>query len=354
MTPSLPPSEEALRLREEVIDWFVHRRSANWNSRDERLFQDWIDADPKHADAYRQWESRWQAFDAIAPETVAGWREGFAGNQVVASTRRGFLKPALALAAAGVVAGGSYLGWSHQQAQPVFAQAFATQRGQQLEVPLPDGSVLRLDTATRLEVRYFRQRREVRLIDGQAVFTVQSDAKRPFDVLAGPLQVRVVGTRFAVRYTPTMAGAEGARVSVEQGRVRVARMDRASDGNWSNGVGSAPDTEPQGAVFLTAGQQVHSDAEGMLAAVSAIPGDGIAPWREHRLSFVDTPLARALAELERYGSTGLVVRDPAVAALRLSGTFDPRDARTLRRALPSALPVRLRGDGPVAEIVAAP
>lgn len=315
MTPSLPPSEEALRLREEVIDWFVHRRSANWNSRDERLFQDWIDADPKHADAYRQWESRWQAFDAIAPGTVAGWREGFAGNQVVASTRRGFLKPALALAAAGVVAGGSYLGWSHQQAQPVFAQAFATQRGQQLEVPLPDGSVLRLDTATRLELRYFRQRREVRLIDGQAVFAVQSDAKRPFDVLAGPLQVRVVGTRFAVRYTPTVAGAEGARVSVEQGRVRVARMDRASDGSWA---GSASGTEPQGAVFLTAGQQVHSDAEGMLAAVSAIPGDGIAPWREHRLSFVDTPLARALAELERYGSTGLVVRDPAVHLLPIN------------------------------------
>ncbi|MGJ7603991.1 FecR family protein [Variovorax sp. LT1R20] len=351
MTPSLPPSEETSRLRQEVIDWFVHRRRADWSARDERIFQDWIAADPKHADAYRQWESRWRAFDAIGPETVAAWREGFAGNGTAAPTRRGFLKPALALAAAGVVAGGSYLGWRHLQAQPVFVQAFATQRGQQLEVPLTDGTVLRLDTATRLEVRYFRQRREVRLIDGQAVFAVQSDAQRPFDVLAGPLQVRVVGTRFAVRYTPAIAGAEGARVSVEKGRVRVTQMDRAADGHW---VGPAPDTVPQGAVFLTAGQQVHSDAEGVLAAVTAVSGDGIAPWREHRLSFVDAPLARALAELERYGSTGLVVRDPSVAALRLTGTFDPRDARTLRRVLPSALPVRLKGDGPVAEIVAAP
>ncbi|MCR6475922.1 FecR domain-containing protein [Variovorax sp. ZS18.2.2] len=354
MTPSLPPSEEASRLRQEVIDWFVHRRRPDWNARDERIFQNWIDADPRHADAYRQWESRWQAFDAIAPETVAAWREGFAGNRVAtasAPTRRGFLKPAFALAAAGVVAGGSYLGWSHLQAQPVFVQAFATQRGQQLEVPLPDGTVLRLDTTTRLEVRYFRQRREVRLIDGQAVFLVQSDAQRPFDVLAGPLQVRVVGTRFAVRYTPAVVGAEGARVSVEQGRVRVTRRDVAPGGGW---VEPVSDAVPQGAVFLTAGQQVQSDVQGVLAAVSAVPGDGIAPWREHRLSFLDIPLARALAELERYGSTGLVVRDPAVAALRLSGTFDPRDARMLRRMLPSALPVRLKGDGPVVEIVAAP
>ncbi|WP_208508581.1 hypothetical protein [Variovorax paradoxus] len=87
--------------------------------------------------------------------------------------------------------------------------------------------------------------------------------------------------------------------------------------------------------------------------MAAVPGEGIAPWREHRLSFVDTPLARALAELERYGSTGLVVNDPAVAALRLTGTFDPRDPRTLRRALPSALPVRLKQAGAVTELVAA-
>jgi transmembrane sensor len=133
-------------------------------------------------------------------------------------------------------------------------------------------------------------------------------------------------------------------VSVEEGRVHVMRMGVAKEG------------AKQGAnegVFLTAGQQVESDALGALAAVSSVPGEGIAPWREHRLSFVDTPLSRALAELERYGSTGLVVKDPLVAALRLSGTFDPRDARTLRRALPSALPVRLKDAGAVAEIVPA-
>jgi transmembrane sensor len=188
-----------------------------------------------------------------------------------------------------------------------------------------------------MEVRLFRDRREVTLIDGQAVFLVQSDASRPFDVLAGPLQVRVVGTRFAVRHTPGIAGADGARVSVEEGKVRVLRRD----GDAKN------------AVFLTAGQQVESDARGVLAAVSGVPGEGIAPWQAHRLSFVDTPLSRALAELERYGSTGLVVNDPAVAALRLSGTFDPRDARTLRHALPSALPVRLKETGSAAEVVLA-
>jgi transmembrane sensor len=347
MTPPLPPPEDASRLRQDVLEWFVRRHRETWRAADEREFQAWLAADPRHGEAYRQWESRWKALDAISPETVAGWRSGFAGNRN-APTRRGFLKPAFAMAAAGMAVGGGFLGWRHLQAQPVFEQAFATRRGQQLDVPLPDGSRLRLDTATRIEIRLFRDRREVTLREGQAVFAVQSekdrDNGRPFDVLAGPLRVRVVGTRFAVRYTPGIAGAEGARVSVEEGRVHVMRTDVAKQG--------AKQGAKEG-VFLTAGQQVESDALGALAAVSSVPGEGIAPWREHRLSFVDTPLSRALAELERYGSTGLVVKDPLVAALRLSGTFDPRDARTLRRALPSALPVRLKDAGAVAEIVPA-
>ena len=189
----------------------------------------------------------------------------------------------------------------------------------------------------------------MRLLEGQAVFAVQSDAERPFSVLAGPLEVRVVGTRFAVRHTPGIDGADGTRVSVDEGRVRVARRERAQDGAWA-----APSAASlREAVFLVAGQQLESDARGLLGPVAAVPGEGIAPWREHRLSFVDTPLGRALAELERYGPTGLVVNDPAVAALRLTGTFDPRDPRTLRRALPSALPVRLKEAGAVAELVAA-
>jgi transmembrane sensor len=337
-SPPRTPDPDASRLRQDVLEWFVRRHREDWRAPDEHDFQAWLDADPRHGVAYGQWEARWEALDAISPETVAGWRRGLADQKAAAMpTRRSLLKPAMAFAAAGMTVGAGYLGWRQLQAQPVFEQAFATRRGQQLEVPLPDGTRLRLDTATRMEVRLFRDRRELTLIDGQAIFLVRADAARPFDVLAGPLQVRVSGARFAVRHTPDIWGAEGARVSVEEGKVRVMR----------SGGGDH-------AVFLTAGQQVESDALGVLAAVSDVPGEGIAPWQSHRLSFVDTPLSHALAELERYGSTGLVVHDPAVAALRLTGTFDPRDARTLRRALSSALPVRLRHAGPVAEVVSAP
>jgi len=360
MMPRPPPPEDAPGLRQDVLDWFIRRQRDGWSAQDEAGFQAWLHADASHRRRYAQWESHWKALDGIPAADVAQLRRNLErdkareadaqqnrapGLVVPQGVSRRVFAPALAVASMAVLVGGAGLmAWNHWQAQPVFAQAFSTQRGQQVEVPLPDGSRLRLDTATRLEATYYRQRREVKLQDGQAVFSVQADAGRPFHVLAGPVDITVVGTKFSVRYTPGLPGSQGVQVAVEEGRVRVARRD------------GAPREAPPGlpdAVDLIAGQQVAADSSGTLGPVGAVPGDGIAPWRDSRVSFVNTPLAQALAELERYGSPGLAVRDPAVAALRLSGTFDPRDVRTLRRVLPNALPVRLREAGGVTEIVSA-
>lgn len=368
MIPPLQLPEDASGLCEDVLDWFIRRRRDGWSVQDEAAFQNWLAADVSHRATFAQWESRWTALDTIPADAVAQLRRNLERDKareaaqrdeaphapllrargqdtLIGMPRRRVLVPAFATAAMMVVAGGgSVLAWNHWQAQPAFKQAFSTRRGQQVEVPLPDGSRVRLDTATNLEVAYYRQRREVRLRDGQAVFNVQADASRPFRVLAGPVAVTVVGTRFSVRYTPELQGDEGVRVLVEEGRVRVARFD----GNPGDALHEAED-----AVYLAAGEQVQADTQGRLAPVAAVSGEGIAPWRDNRISFLNTPLVRAIAELERYGSTGLTVRDPVVAQLRLSGTFDPRDPHTLQRILPIALPVRLQGSGAFKEVLPA-
>lgn len=333
------PLKDAAIARQQALGWFVRRQDAAWRGEDEHAFQDWLAASPTHGDVYAQCAAQWQAFDGMPADLVAGMRRQLAhdkkATQVrVEPARRRFLKPAFALGAAFAMGGAGYVAWQQMLAQPVWVEAFATDRGQQKEVALPDGSRLRLDTTTRVEVRYFRDRREVHLVAGQAVFAVQSDTNRPFDVLAGPLRVTVVGTRFSVRHTPGQPGRDGVSVAVEEGKVRVARADSAADG----------------AVYLIAGQRVGSDPAGVLGPVHPVSVEGIAPWREQRISFVDVRLDQALAELARYGDTGLVIHDADVAALRLSGTFDPLNRATLRLALPRVLPVRLVDQGAVTEV----
>lgn len=376
MSPQMPSPDDATDPRQEPQDalrqlalaWFVRRQDAGWNGEKEHEFQAWLTADPCHPETYAQCDVHWQRFDGMPDDLLQQMRHrlerdkrlfaGLAPSQATAMpdtlaevavpsppaspvSRRRFLQPVLAATAVVSLASIGFVTWQDLQAQAEWVQAFSTQRGQQKEISLPDGSRLRLGTATRVEVSYYRQRREVRLIDGEAVFDVQPDAERRFHVLAGPLRVTVVGTRFSVRHTPALPSNNGVRVAVEHGRVRVAQA-MASD---AHGGQDGP------AVFLDAGQQLASDAGGVLSPVEATPTEGIAAWRNHRVSFLDTPLDQALAELDRYGPTGLVVRQPEVAALRLTGTFDPGDPAALRRALPRVLPVRLRQQGEQAELV---
>lgn len=190
-----------------------------------------------------------------------------------------------------------------------------------------------LDTATQAEVRLYRDRREVRLIDGQAMFTVHADASQPFHVLAGFTRVTVVGTRFSVRHTRSGLGDGDTRVAVEEGRVRVRRRVPDGDGAF---------TDTSELVELTAGQRVAADAGGRIGPVARLAVAAVAPWREGRVSFEDTPLSQALAEFERYGDTRLVVHDPAVAALRIGGSFELRHLATFAQVLPQMLPVRLQ------------
>ena len=357
MTLVKPPPEddpedgEARRQRQAALGWYVRRRDAAWSGHDEAEFQTWLAQDARHGSAYVRCDQQWARLDGMPDDLMARMRRNLARDKalmeklqspsvspsVAMPSRRRFLQSAAALAGVAMVGGVGWQLWQHGQAEPTLVQAFQTERGQQQSIRLPDGTALRLDTATRVEVAYYRQRREVRLIDGQAVFDVRADAARPFQVLAGPLRVTVVGTRFSVRHTPGLPGNDGVRVAVEHGKVRVARADTTAD------------------VLLTAGEQVASDSRGALGPVAAVSPDGIAAWQTQRVSFVDVPLGQALAELERYRPTGLLVQDPAVAALRLSGTFDPMNPATLRTALPRVLPVRLsQADSGQAEVLLRP
>ncbi|MFT3813309.1 MAG: FecR domain-containing protein [Acidovorax sp.] len=246
------------------------------------------------------------------------------------TTRRGAAQALAAVAAIGVLGGAGWLGWNHWQRQPVFSQHYATQRGFMQSVDLPDGSSLQLDTATQADATLYRQRREVRVPEGQVFFHVAADAARPFDVLAGAVRITVVGTKFSVRYTPSL-GSRAVQVAVSEGRVRVA----------SNGAAA----ELAEAIVLGAGQALTADADGKLGAVTAVAADSVAPWRKQRLSFDGVPLANVLAEIGRYGDVGLRVRDPAVGKLAVTASVDLRNLNAFVQTLPSVLPVRLeRGE----------
>lgn len=344
--------------------WAARRRNG-LDARGTAALQDWLGADPRHAQALAEMEQTLGALAQVPPPERAALRtcrtahgDVTACATVAAPAKRSaraarptrvswFAQAALALVLL-LAVGGGWLGWDRWQGQPQFAQFFSTERGQLLSVTLPDaasgGSTLQLDTATRLQARLYRSHRDLRLADGQAMFSVHADPARPFQVRAGAVRVTAVGTRFAVRHTASGIDAGKTVVSVEEGRVLVSALAPDDDGR--------PTLAHQAAVELGAGQMLQAGPDGRLGPAMPVAATAIAPWRSGRISFEHTPLREALAEFERYGRTGLVVTDPAVAALPVGGSYQLRQFQQFARALPEILPVRLVPSGDSMEIVA--
>ncbi|MDP9901418.1 FecR family protein [Variovorax ginsengisoli] len=264
--PHSPPPDAA-RQHEEMREWSARRSRSEWKLSDEKAFQAWLAGDPKRLAALTQWEEGEPCSpEPIPPEAIAMLRRQLARDRAEETDRRSSiqslrpraLRPGVALTALIMVAAAAaLLGWQNWQARPVYTAAFDAPDGQPNDVRLPDGSRLRLDAATHLEVHYYRQRRELSLRDGRVSLTVRNDIDRPFDVLAGPLRVQTPGARFAVQHTPEVAGRDGVQVSVEQGRVGL--MQRNDD----------PSAEP--AAVLQGGQQIASDRQGHMGPVMPLP-----------------------------------------------------------------------------------
>lgn len=169
-------------------------------------------------------------------------------------------------------------------------------------VTLDDGSVVSLDAASAIAVRYGAARREVALLSGRAFFEVVPAADRPFVVAADDATVTVTGTAFDVR-----SSAQTTSVAVQSGTVEVA-LDHGR----------------RRAATLTRGERLDIDRKSDRIARSDIPPDDVATWRQHRLVVDKATVAEVVEELRRHYSGVVLLRDGALADRLVSGIFDLR------------------------------
>jgi transmembrane sensor len=152
------------------------------------------------------------------------------------------------------------------------------------------------------------------LAQGEAVFDVAHDARRPFVIAAGDRTIRVVGTQFDVRRRDGRLA-----VTVARGAVEVRPVGAAS--------GKAYRLHP--------GQRLEH-VEGAAAAhvAAANPGEVLA-WRSGRMVYRDRPLAEVVADLNQQFPMPVRIEDPILAAAPVSGVlvFDDQDAVLRRLAL---------------------
>ena len=316
------------RITQEAADWHARLRRESLSEMEEARFRAWLAGNPARRREFDAISAMWDQLGALAdsPEVLNELQAAAAPAErpfapapapetVRHISRRAIMGWALA---ASVVATAGIASWQWLSAPEIYA----TGLGEQRSVPLGDGSLVTLNTSSRISVRFSRNQRRVEVLSGQANFAVAKDAARPFIVSAGGGETLAVGTEFDV-----YKRAQDTLVTLIEGRVTVTSP--------LAGTPSIP---------LTAGEQVTYSAHRAPHRTSADLKRATA-WRARKLDFADTPLPEAISEANRYSNLKIELRGNDLADAKISGVFEAGRNDSVAEGVRAMFGLRLERSG---------
>jgi len=308
-------------------DWLA-KVERGLTAQETAAFQRWLAEDPEHERAFFKLAELWDGMNSLSrladlfPEPILPQKP-----------RR--IAPIAMAATILLLAAGTIWAWfvpdqgvdvESQSARVANESVFETAIGAQSIVTLPDGSVLTLNTDSRVRSDFNDSHRTLRLERGEMHVQVAHDPTRPFDVHVLGKVVRAVGTAFNVEITDD----QHIQLVVTQGKVLVGivnpKRDTSEDGRYL--------TPDDALVAVIAGEQ----------AVLGTDTDEITPikpeeievtlsWRNGNLIFRGESLEEAIKEIERYTPVEFVFLDEDLKKVRVVGLFKAGDVEGLLTTL---------------------
>jgi transmembrane sensor len=313
--------------------WFARLQSGPITPRLDSKYRRWLAADPQNEVEYERHELAWELAGELANDDeiaalVADAQRASTTDSERQHKRRHPLMWTAAAATFAVVAIAAGLFLQRQSDDLTYTTAV----GEQRTVVLPDQSRMVLNTSTRARINYGRNARVIELEQGEATFSVEHDEFRPFEVIAARGTTRALGTEFNVLTT-----SEDVTVSVLSGTVEITAP------------GTAVRTAATRSMRLARGQEVtYSSAR--VSELRMANATRIQAWHTGRIAFEDVALEQALAEFNRYTRKPVVVRDPSLSGLRVSGLFRIGETEALLQAMDTAFGIRAERRASVIEL----
>jgi transmembrane sensor len=326
-------NDELTSISEQAAHWWVLFRGKAISSAERQEFAQWIARSPERVEAYLRVarvhtavthaDLRWPktATAVLVREAVDSAHEPAVLPVRRIQSQRTRQWPLSGLLGVGLMASLLFLaiglGW-HTLSLP---QHYSTGFGEQLSVVLADGSHVTLNTDSKIEVRLHPDQRVVRLLQGEALFEVAHDPKRPFDVQVGHAILRDVGTRFDVHQRP-----ESTLVTVVEGQVAII-----ATGPHDAAAASLPE--------LSASDRAVIDSNGSVKLQHGVNTLEAIAWTNRSLIFHRRPLGEVAEEFNRYNREHIEIRSPQLEAQEITGTFrsdDPASFLTFVAQIPGA------------------
>ena len=307
-------------LMQQAIEWLVLLQSGELSEAETHAFADWLSQDIEHIEAFSKAEDLLNdsVIAAQSPRGITKTPASKPDQNVIpinpaqhrrsSASVRGFrwLAIPLSLAAAWLFAVLLILPEQLQLLDNI-ASDYHTSTRELRDIQLADGSHLLLNTNTAVSVDYSDSLRHITLHHGQAQFTVAKDTDRPFEVGAGELAIRALGTIFEV-YQPDSA------------ELSIIVKEHAVSARLQNRALKTQDTQDS-QVEIKEGQRLRYTFAGPLTTPEEINLAQASAWQQRRLFMNNRPLAELISELNRYRIGRIFISDPEINNLRITGAF---------------------------------
>jgi transmembrane sensor len=284
--------------------WFALMQGGSPTPVEQAELAVWLDADPRHAEAYAQLEHLWAASAQLHSLTVP--------SPAPQLSRRRFVGLGIAASAVAVTACTSAL-WLNDMGLP-FAD-IRSAVGERRTVSLPDGSTVELAGNTALNVDFSPTRRAVELLHGEAYFNVLPSAIGELTVNSQSGQVVAADAGFCLSCDDASA-----LLAVNRKTVRVVTANQQVD--LAEGLSVRFSSDRTGPIQ-------HAELAQVLA------------WRSGRLVFFDKPLLTVIDELQRWREGRIFIMDKQLATRRVSLILNLNKPEQMLDAITKALAVRV-------------
>ena len=298
-------SDDLAVINDAAAAW-VARRDRGFTAAEQDEFLQWLAADPRHGERFAWHQRGWNQLAHLAqwcPEHASDPNPDVLAPARRQRPRSRLLRWALPLTLAAAAAAMIMLQIDRPTAPMAPPAKSVTADLAYRQQVLDDGSLVELNHGATVEIAFSTRERLVRLVQGEALFTVAKNPDRPFVVEAGGVQVRAVGTAFNVRLAH-----DAVDVLVTEGRVQLTRP-------------ASPLAETP---ILAMGERAlvpRSAAAPTRTSVTRDEIDRALVWQPRLLEFAATPLVEVAEAFNRRNRVQLIVADPALASLPIGTSF---------------------------------
>ena len=325
----LTPAEQ---IGVEASDWLAQMDADQKLSEAELLaLKQWMNRSPAHRAELNRLIAFWQQANVLTelsfplhkkPVANTGWSSFISWQSVSAVATVMVVAVMMAINVDGL---------SSNQPRVAANGVYETRIGEQNSITLVDGSVIELNTNSRVQVNYTPQRRAIQLMQGEAFFDVSKDPSRPFEVAAGKGVVRAVGTAFSVYFNE-----QALTVTVTEGKVALAKALPAQP---SQPLATQPQAMVADVGTLVAGQRAEFEpllAQALEATTTTLEAEAVnkaLAWRDGLLMFNGESLATVVKEMNRYTALTIEIVDPSIAHLQIGGQFKVGETEAMLKNL---------------------